>query len=140
MICYKHETYTTSKDIANILNKIFIDKVKKLRIETASFVIGKAKERLRAWLDSRNSVPSTFNFKCIDLRTLRKILSKLKGNRSCGVDFVDGYSIKLAAPIIEDILLHLVNISISQSKYPQCWKVSKIIPHHKKVDGTNGEN
>ena len=97
MICYKHETYTTSKDIANILNKIFIDKVKKLRIETASFVIGKAKERLRAWLDSRNSVPSTFNFKCIDLRTLRKILSKLKGNRSCGVDFVDGYSIKLAA-------------------------------------------
>jgi len=47
---------------------------------------------------------------------------------------------KLAAPIIEDILLHLVNISISQSKYPQCWKVSKIIPHHKKGDRTNGEN
>ena len=71
---------------------------------------------------------------------MRKILKKLKGNRSCGNDFIDGFSIKLAAPIIEDILLHIVNLSINESKYPQFWKMSKINPHFKKGDRTNGEN
>ena len=50
---------------------------------------------------------------------LRKLLKKIKGNRSCGIDYVDGYSVKLAAPLIEDILLHLVNLSIEKSEYPK---------------------
>ena len=53
---------------------------------------------------------------------------------------IDGFSIKLAAPLIEDTLLHLVNLSLTQSKYPRYWKVSKIVPLHKKSDKTNGEN
>ena len=71
---------------------------------------------------------------------LRNILKKRKGNRSSGIDFIDGYSIKVAAPLIEDILLHLVNLTIDKSKYPQLWKMNKVSPHFKKGDKTLGEN
>ena len=67
-------------------------------------------------------------------------MKKRKGNRSSGIDYIDGYSIKLAAPLIEDILLHLVNLTIETSEYPQLWKVNKVSPHFKKGDKTLGEN
>ena len=71
---------------------------------------------------------------------MRKILKKRKGNRSSGIDYIDGYSLKLAAPLLEDVLLHLVNLTIEESKYPQLWKVNKVSPQFKKGDRTNGEN
>ena len=61
-------------------------------------------------------------------------------NHSCGMDMIDGFSINLEAPHIEKVLLHLVNISISQSNYPRHWKVSRISPYYKnKGDRTDGE-
>ena len=71
---------------------------------------------------------------------LSKIMKKLKGNRSSGIDFIDGYSIKLAYPIIENVLIHLVNLSIEKSQFPQLWKSSKINPDFKKGERTDGEN
>ena len=81
-----------------------------------------------------------FKLAPIDIAKLRKILSRLKGNRSCGIDFIDGYSVKLAAPVLEKVLLHLVNLNIEQSQYPQLWKNTKVNPHFKKGDRSNGEN
>ena len=76
------------------------------------------KERLRAWLEQRDNVIDVFSLKPITKDAFQKIMKKLKGNRSSGIDFIDGYSIKLASPIIEDILIHLVNLSIVKSHYP----------------------
>ena len=59
-----------------------------------------------------------FSLKKISKDILRKILQKRKGNRSSGIDYIDGFSLKLAAPFIEDILLHLVNLTIEHSTYP----------------------
>ena len=67
-------------------------------------------------------------------------MAKRKGNHSCGIDYIDGYSIKLAAPIIEDVLLHLVNLSITSSTFPSVWKINKVSPHYKKGDRMLGEN
>ena len=80
------------------------------------------------------------SFRKINLTELRSILKKRKGNRSSGIDYIDGYSIKIAAPLIEDILLHLVNLSIEKSEYPQLWKINKVSPHFKKGDRSCGEN
>ena len=82
----------------------------------------------------------TFEIKSISIQKLRKILKKRKGNRSCGIDYIDGYSVKLAAPLIEDILLHLVNLTIEKSEYPSLWKVNKVSPQFQKGDKTKGEN
>ena len=113
--------------------------MEKLKIEASGDTIIPAKDRLKQWLDHHPDIPE-FNLRPINKPELRKILKKLKGNRSSGIDFIDGFSIKLAAPIIEDILLHLVNLTIIKSKFPQFWKSSKINPHFKKGERTNGEN
>ena len=44
----------------------------------------------------------------------------------------------MAAPFIEDIILHLVNLSLS--RYPVSWKTQLIHPLHKKGDKCVGEN
>ena len=64
----------------------------------------------------------------------------MNGNHACGIDMVDGFSIKFALPLIEDVVLHLVNLSITHSHYPQYWKVSRIAPYHKKGDKQLAEN
>ena len=96
--------------------------------------------RLARWLNKRNSPIEQFNLRPIDLAKLREILGKMNKNHSCGIDMIDGFSINLAAPHIEKVLLHLVNISILQSDYPKYWKVSRISPYFKnKGDRTDGE-
>ena len=64
----------------------------------------------------------------------------MKGGFSCGIDGIDGFSIKLAAPLIEDALLHLVNLSIRTSLFPETWKHQLIFPQHKKKDKLLVEN
>ena len=62
----------------------------------------------------------------------------MKGGRSSGIDTIDSYSIKTASPYIQDVLLHLVNLSLK--KYPILWKTQLIHPFHKKGDKGVGEN
>ena len=140
LLSHNNQTITTPRDIANTFNQIFIEKVRRLRRETDNNAAQAAQNRLQLWLENRSGEIPQFELNPITATKLRKYLKKLKGNRSCGIDFIDGYSIKLAAPIIEEVLLHLVNLSIKVSKYPQFWKSSKINPHFKKGERSNGEN
>ena len=64
----------------------------------------------------------------------------MKGGRSTGVDTIDSYSLKIAAPLIEDALEHLINLSIQSSKFPSLWKPQLICPQHKKSDKFSVEN
>ena len=41
---------------------------------------------------------------------------------------------------MEDILLHLVNIAISEKTFADCWKIQLIHPFYKKGDKCVGEN
>ena len=140
LIVHNNEAHTKPRDIANAINEAFIKKVKDLRAKVTETANIDPKERLQEFLDKRTEEIPLFNLKKINLRKLRKLLKKRKGNRSCGIDYIDGYSIKLAAPLIEDILLHLVNTSIDNSIYPSLWKVNKVSPQFKNGDKTLGEN
>ena len=97
-------------------------------------------ERLASWLAKRNCPIKLFEIKEIPLATLRKYLKKIKGNRSSGIDLIDSFSLKLASPYIEHVLLHLVNLSIRNRSYPQPWKTQLIHPFFKKGEKTSGEN
>ena len=140
IIKHNGQTYTAPRDIANAINDTFIKKVKDLRDQVDDAPDIDPKDRLRNFLQKRNEEIPEFNLKKITLVNLRNLLKKRKGNRSSGIDYIDGYSIKLAAPIIEDILLHLVNLTIKHSEYPKLWKVNKVSPQFKKGDKTLGEN
>ena len=64
----------------------------------------------------------------------------MSGGRSAGVDTIDSYSLKIAAPLLEDALEHLINLSIKSSKFSSLWKPQLIFPQHKKADKNAIEN
>ena len=140
IIKHNDKIHTSPRDIANAINDAFLKKVSDLKAEVNVNVDIDPKVRLQKFLDKRIDEIPEFEIKKNDKRKLRILLKKRKGNRSCGIDYNDGYSIKLAAPLIEDILLHLVNISIESSLYPSLWKVNKVSPQFKKGDKSLGSN
>ena len=95
---------------------------------------------LSSWIQGRDLPIEEFDLKEVTLPTLRKYLKKLKGNRSSGIDQIDSFSLKLASPQIELVLLHLVNLSIKNKTFPQVWKTQLIHPFFKKGDRTVGGN
>ena len=129
------------RSMANTFNKFFTGKVKKLRDGITGEVSLDPLVRLERWLGKSRELPvPDFTLQPITCQKLRKVISKMKGNHACGIDMIDGFSMKLACPLIEDVILHLVNLSLTRSQFPQYWKVSKISPYHKKGDKQLTEN
>ena len=120
--------FTNPRDIANAINDTFLDKGNDLCEQVNDTPDVDPRKRLNNFLQKREEEITEFNLKKISKLDLRKLLKKRKGNRSSGIDYVDGYSIKLASPLIEDILIHLVNLTIEESEYPKLWKINKVSP------------
>ena len=135
------EIVRNPQKLATMFNKFFRRKVQRLRTKTESKLptISPTK-RLRTWLQKREQPIPSFNFKEIDKTTFRKIMKKMKSSRVHGVDWIDGYSLKSAGPLIEDSLMHLVNLSIRQNRFAACWKPQLIHPFHKKKSKNDIEN
>ena len=76
----------------------------------------------------------------VSLTKVTKTLKSLSNSRSTGIDELDNYSVKLAADLIAQPIHHLVTLSIMNSKFPQSWKFSKVIPLHKKEDVLERKN
>ena len=47
-------------------------------------------------------------------------------------DIIDNLSLKLAAPLLEDALFHLIDLSIRTKCFSSLWKHQLVFPHHKK--------
>ena len=116
------------------------DKVKLLRDKTNKTPKIDPCQRLKSWLDQRTDNVPEFELQPISLQKLRKIIKKFKNSRTHGRDFIDSSSLKLAFPLIEDSILHLVNLSIRNGTFAQNWKIQLILPLHKKNDKLNGNN
>ena len=66
--------------------------------------------------------------------TVKKVILSLKNSKSCGVDNIDTFIIKLMVNEILPAVTHIVNLSIQQSAFPSLYKIAKIIPLLKKDD------
>ena len=90
LLTYKNKTYSSPRDIANVFNQIFINKVKKLTEKTSNDPKVEPKKRLEAWLKKKEDPIEEFELKAITTENLRKIMKKLKGHRSSGIHFIKG--------------------------------------------------
>ena len=127
------------KLIAEEFNKIFINKVQKLKSELQGQVIQDPAERLQDWLKKRTKPIPELEFKEISEADLMKYVKKLKGNRSSGIDEIDSVLLKLAAPYLKVVLLHIVNLNIAKH-FSAHWKTQLIRPNYKKADKLQGTN
>ena len=55
----------------------------------------------------------------------------MKGKKSCGIDWICGYSLKLASKYLIQEIGMLINISIKTGQFYSKWKYSKILPGYK---------
>ena len=80
-------------------------------------------------------------FKTITLNEIHSIISKLKNSNSCSKDSISGRMLKLIKNSISPLLLVLVNQSIKFKIFPDCTKISKVLPIWKNFsDFTNMVN
>ena len=96
------ELITNPIKMATIFNKYFKNKITTLRQKTAIEATIEPATRLRTWLSKRPEPPPEFKIKKIGITTLRKALKRMKVKRFHGRDEIDSYSLKLAAPMIEE--------------------------------------
>ena len=109
---------TNPSKLAIMFNNFFLEKVRILRAKTDSQPKIDPIVRLQHWLDSSGkSPPPQFSLKPITRQKLRKLIKRMKGGKSSGVDTIDNHSLKLAAPLIEDALEHIINLSIVTEKF-----------------------
>ena len=95
------------------------------------------KHKLLIQINKRELPISTMDLKPIPIKDLRRYVNKLKCGRSSGVD--NSFSLKIAAPLIKDVLLHLTNLNLVSGSFAECWKVQLVHPYSIKGDGCLGE-
>ena len=125
------EIITNPAKLSEIFNKFFINKITKLRRKSRTIPKEDPVLRLKRWLLKRPEPPPPFELKEVNHASLRRSLKRMKGRKVSGIDDIDSYSIKLAAPLMEDTLLHLVNTSIRTKCFAEKWKPQVISPLYK---------
>ena len=126
---------TSSRKIAHFMNEYFVSKVNSIRsaMNAAPFPTSKLKEIMRG----KNC---KMQLQHVGLVKVKRILNSLSNSRSTSVDELDNFSLKLAADFVAHPIHHIVCLSIIQNKFPESWKLSKVIPIHKKGDKIQRKN
>ena len=57
-----------------------------------------------------------------------KLVRKIKGKKSCGLDWICGYSLKLVARDLLPELTEMINLTIRNGRFTSQWKNAKILP------------
>ena len=127
LIREKNIFHTKRESIANALNRQYIRNVGRLVENMEQSPI----DPLIKYKKSICPPKTTFTFEKISMSDLRKIVSKMKGTGSMGVDDISLKSIKQAQRELEPLLLHLINRSIATTTFPDVLKISKVVPIQK---------
>ena len=126
---------TKAADVAATMNYFFIEKIQKIRssilrkpndYKTCSKIMGQKKCK--------------FALEYVSVKRVNKMLKSLKNSTSTSIDGLDNLSVKLAADHIDVPLHHIITLSVMQNRFPECWKLSKVIPLHKKESQTEAKN
>ena len=132
-------TENDPRKVANLMNDFFIKKTEEIREQSKTPQQDPIK-RVRDQVGDKLTNMEPFNMKPINSSKLREIISKSKGGPSCGYENIDGRVLKLAAPLVEESLMHLIKLSIMTNQFATQWKPLNVHPMHKKGDPLLREN
>ena len=128
--------YTKAMDIANIMNQFFISRIQgilELIKSTPLDLTG-----CRSMIDGKRDLQLSMQF--VSVKSVKILIEKLKSKKSTSLDQLDNYAVKLVADYIAKPLHHVITLSIMQQKFPSCWKLTKIVPLHKKQSTLDKRN
>ena len=121
---------TSPKTIAESMNNFFANKIEHLKDNIPASTDDPC-AKLREVMKDRIC---SFSFQPVGPDEVEKIVLNLKNTKSTGIDSINTITLKLALPYILPALTHIVNLSLSQSKFPEGWKKAKVVPLLKKDD------
>ena len=130
------ELKTKPKVLADGMNNFFVNKVTDLRAKIPACSKDPF-ERVNKLMENRTC---NFQLQAVHPDVVSKVIKNMKSSKSCGIDYIDSYIIKLACEELTPGITHIVNLSISSKNFPSMWKKSKVIPLLKKDDPTITKN
>ena len=123
-------------DLADCMNKFFINKVAQLR-DNIGPSDANPLENLQIMMSNRKCV---FQLQPVHPDTVDEMISNLRNSGSVGLDYVDTGIIKLIKKDICPAVTHIINLSIKHSTFPTPFKKAKVVPLHKSGDRLNPKN
>ena len=87
-----------------------------------------------------NKTPRNFNFRSVRPEEIAEKLKCLKANKATGCDQMPAKILKIISPSLATPLANLVNMSLSQSQFPQELKLADVSPIFKKKDNLDKAN
>ena len=127
---YDGRLVTKPAGLASSMNKFFVHKVKTLRQKIPVVDSDPLKHMKEAMRDRK----CKFKMKHLSVEEVLKLIRGLKNSSATGVDYIDTRTVKLGAEVLAPAIQHIVNLSISESTFPDIWKWHKIIPLLKGMD------
>jgi hypothetical protein len=79
-------------------------------------------------LNNTSLVNNRFDFPEMSENDLQEVLHEIHNKNSCGNDIITNKMLKIITPLIVPHILALINLIIKTSKFPDCWKTSKVFP------------
>ena len=86
---------------------------------------------LNSFLSDKNIPNQGFELKELSVNDVTKLIKKIKGKKSCGLDWICGYSLKIVADDLVPEIQELINITIRNGNFTTQWKLAKILPAFK---------
>ena len=74
------------------------------------------------------------------IKEIMRITKKMKGKKSSGYDLVSNQIIKLLPPVYIECLVNCFNGWLKECRFPECWKIAKIIILNKLKVGVSKRN
>ena len=124
------ELCSSPNTIAEKMNQYFIEKISIIKRNSPTTPQAPLTE-LQAFLKDKLVTGERFAFSEVDDTEVIKLIKTMKGKKSCGIDWICGYSLKLAAKDLVSEIACLINISIKSGQFYSKWKYSKILPGYK---------
>ena len=117
--------------MAIAVNEFFLDKIVKLKSSNNDENSDDATKELESFLNDKNIPNEGFELKELSDEEVSKLVKKMKGKKSCGLDWICGYSLKIVAKDLIPELGELINITFRRGSFTPQWKISKILPAFK---------
>ena len=128
--------HSKPSDLSRIMNSFFVNKVENLRRNIPVSNLNPL-DQVRNLMQKRTC---SFGLRPVHPDEIAKIISRLKSSKSCGIDNIDSYILKLVKDELVPVITHLVNLSVKYKVFPNQWKLAKVIPLHKKDDTVLAKN
>ena len=71
--------------------------------------------------------PTSFQFTPVTQDLVDKIICNMKKSKSCWLDNIDSFTLKLIREQITPPLMHIVNLSLSSGVFPRCFKAGNVV-------------